>query len=62
MKNLNKVLLVLFILALILPIFVMLYTTVLFGNSFTEPQWWSAIVLSGLGVLLLIFSDCYGDC
>ena len=52
--SLNKGLLVLFILSLVLPIFVMLYTTVLFGNSFTEPQWYSAIILSALGVLLLI--------
>lgn len=57
MKILNKCLLVLFILLLVLPIFVMLYTTLLFGNPFTEHQWWSAIVLSGLGVLLLIIGD-----
>ena len=54
MKILNKGLLVLFILLLVLPIFVMLYTTLLFGNPFTEPQWWSAIVLGSIGLILLV--------
>ena len=54
MKILNKGLLVLFILLLVLPIFVMLYTTLLFGNPFIEQQWWSAIVLGSIGLFLLM--------
>ena len=57
MSKLKKKVLALIVLVMILPIFVLLYTTLLFGNLFIEPQWWSAIVLSGLGVLLLIIGD-----
>ena len=57
MSKLKKLVLLSIVLFLIVPVVIMLYSVLLFGNPFTEPQWWSAIVLSGLGVLLLISGD-----
>ena len=50
MSKLKKKVLALIVLVMILPIFVLLYTTLLFGNPFIEQQWWSAIVLGVAGV------------
>ena len=54
MSKLKKKVLALIVLVMILPIFVLLYTTILFGNPFIEQQWWSAIVLGVAGVFLII--------
>ena len=54
MSKLKKTVLALIVLVMILPIFVLLYTTILFGNPFIEQQWWSAIVLGVAGVFLII--------
>ena len=57
MSKLKKKVLALIVLVMILPIFVLLYTTLLFGNPFIEQQWWSAIVLAVAGVFLIIIAD-----
>ena len=54
MSKLKKTVLALIVLVMLLPIFVLLYTTILFGNPFIEQQWWSAIVLGVAGVFLII--------
>ena len=54
MSKLKKTVLALIVLVMILPIFVLLYTTILFGNPFIEQQWWSAIVLGVAGFFLII--------
>ena len=53
MSSLKKSILFIIVLVMILPIFVLLYTTLLLGNPFIEQQWWSAIVLSAVGLFLL---------
>ena len=53
MSKLKKKVLALIVLVMILPIFVLLYTTLLLGNPFIEQQWWSAIVLGSIGLILL---------
>ena len=57
MSKLKKKVLALIVLVMILPIFVLLYTTLLFGNPFIEQQWWSAIVLGVVGVFLIMIAD-----
>ena len=57
MSKLKKKVLALIVLVMILPIFVLLYTTLLFGNPFIEQQWWSAIVLGVAGVFLIMIAD-----
>lgn len=57
MSKLKKKVLALIVLVMILPIFVLLYTTLLFGNPFIEQQWWSAIVLAVAGVFLIMIAD-----
>lgn len=57
MSNLKKLVLISIVLFFIVPIFVCLYSTLIFGNSFTEPQWWSAIALSVVGLCLLMVID-----
>ena len=52
MSSLKKSILFIIVLVMILPIFVLLYTTLLFGNPFMEQQWWSAIVLGSIGLIL----------
>ena len=54
MSKLKKLVLALIVLVMLLPIFVLLYTTMLFGNPFIEQQWWSAIVLGVAGVFLIM--------
>ena len=57
MSKLKKKVLALIVLVMILPIFVLLYTTLLFGNPFIEQQWWSAIVLGVAGLFLIAIAD-----
>ena len=57
MSKLKKKVLALIVLVMILPIFVLLYTTLLFGNPFIEQQWWSAIVLGVAGLFLITIAD-----
>ena len=57
MSRLKKLVLALIVLVTILPIFVLLYTTLLFGNPFIEQQWWSAIVLGVAGLFLVMIVD-----
>ena len=53
MSSLKKSILFIIVLVMILPIFVLLYTTLLLGNPFTEQQWLSAIILSFLGMVIV---------
>ena len=57
MSKLKKTVLAVIVLVMILPIFVLLYTTLLFGNPFIEQQWWSAIVLGVAGLFLITIAD-----
>lgn len=57
MSKLKKTVLALIVLVMLLPIFVLLYTTILFGNPFIEQQWWSAIVLGVAGLFLVTIAD-----
>ena len=54
MSKLKKLVLFIIVLVMILPIFVLLYTTLLLGNPFIEQQWVSAIVLSFLGMVVVV--------
>ena len=54
MSKLKKLILVAIVLFFIVPIFVLLYSTLLFCNSFVEQQWISAIVLVVVGVFLFM--------
>ena len=53
MSSLKKLILFIIVLVMILPIFVLLYTTLLLGNQFVEQQWLSAIILSLLGMVMV---------
>ena len=53
MSGLKKLVLVLIALFMISPIFLCLYTTLLFGNSLVGIQWLSAFILCGAGLLLI---------
>ena len=53
MSRLKKLVLLSIVLVMILPIFVLLYTTLLLGNSFIEQQWWSAIILGSIGMVIM---------
>ena len=53
MSSLKKSILFIIVLVMILPIFVLLYTTLLLGNQFIEQQWLSAIILSLLGMVMV---------
>lgn len=54
MSGLKKLILLMIVLVMILPIFVLLYTTLFFGNPFIEQQWLSAILLGAVGLFLLM--------
>ena len=54
MSKLKKLILVAIVLFFIVPIFVCLYSTLIFGNSFIDGQWFSAIVLAVVGVFLFM--------
>ena len=54
MSKLKKLILVAIVLFFIVPIFVCLYSTLIFGNSFVDEQWFSAIVLAVFGVFLFM--------
>ena len=56
MSSLKKLILFIIVLVMILPIFVLLYTTLLLGNQFIEQQWLSAIILSLLGMVMVYVS------
>ena len=51
MSRLKKLDLISVVLFFIVPIFVCLYSTLIFGNSFLEQQWWSACGLFILGAI-----------
>ena len=53
MSSLKKLVLLSIVLVMILPIFVLLYTTLLLGNPFIEQQWWSAIILGSIGMVIM---------
>ena len=54
MSKLKKFALISIVLFFITPIFVCLYSTLIFGNSFVDEQWFSAIVLAVFGVFLFM--------
>ena len=54
MSKLKKLILVAIVLFFMVPIFMLLYSTLLFGNSFVEQQWISAILLAFAGVFLFM--------
>ena len=53
MSKLKKLALISVVLLFIVPIFVCLYSTLIFGNSFVEQQWFSALVLALVGLFIL---------
>ena len=54
MSKLKKLVLLSIMLFLIVPVIVMLYLVLLFGNTPTDNQWVSAIVLSSLGMVIMV--------
>ena len=52
MSSLKKFALISVVLFFITPILVCLYSTFIFGNSFVDEQWFSAIMLAVFGVFL----------
>ena len=54
MSKLKKLILVAIYYFFIVPIFVLLHSTLLFGNSFVEQQWISTILLAFVGVFLFM--------
>ena len=54
MSKLKKLVLLSIVLFLIVPVVIMLYSVLLFGNAPTDSQWVSAIVLSFLGMVTMI--------
>ena len=53
MSKLKKLVLTSIVLFFIVPIIVCLYSTLIFGNSLVEEQWFSAIILAFVGLFLL---------
>ena len=53
MSNLKKLVLLSIVLFLIIPVIIMMYSVLLFGNAPTGSQWVSAIVLSSLGMVIM---------
>ena len=53
MSKLKKLVLLSIMLFLIVPVIMMLYSVLLFGNTPTDNQWVSAIVLSSLGMVIM---------
>ena len=54
MSKLKKLVLLSIMLFLIVPVIMMLYSVLLFGNTPTDNQWVSAIVLSSLGMVIMV--------
>ena len=54
MSNLKKLVLLSIMLFLIAPVIVMLYSVLLFGNTPTDNQWVSSIVLGSLGMVIMV--------
>ena len=52
MSSLKKLVLISVVLFFITPILVCLYSTFIFGNSFVDEQWFSAVMLAVFGVFL----------
>ena len=52
MSSLKKFALISVVLFFITPILVCLYSTLIFGNSFVDEQWFSAVMLAVFGVFL----------
>lgn len=52
MSSLKKFALISVVLFFITPILVCLYSTFIFGNSFVDEQWFSAVMLAVFGVFL----------
>ena len=53
MSSLKKSILAVIVLFLIIPVIIMMYSELLFGNAPTGSQWVSAIVLSSLGMVIM---------
>ena len=53
MSSLKKSILAVIVLFLIIPVIIMMYSVLLFGNAPTGSQWVSAIVLSSLGMVIM---------
>ena len=53
MSSLKKLVLLSVVLFLIIPVIIMMYSVLLFGNAPTGSQWVSAIVLSSLGMVIM---------
>ena len=54
MSSLKKLALLSIVLFMISPIFICLYTSLIFGNSLVGMQWLSAYILRGAGLFLII--------
>ena len=54
MSRLKKLVLSSIVLFLIIPVIIMMYSVLLFGNAPTDYQWVSAIVLSFLGMVIMV--------
>ena len=54
MSKLKKLVLLSIVLFLIIPVVIMMYSVLLFGNAPTDSQWVSAIVLSLLGMVIMV--------
>ena len=54
MSRLKKLVLLSIVLFLIIPVIIMMYSVLLFGNAPTGSQWVSAIVLSLLGMVIMV--------
>lgn len=53
MSSLKKLVLLSVVLFLIIPVIIMMYSVLLFGNAPTDSQWVSAIVLISLGIVIM---------
>ena len=54
MSKLKKLVLLSIMLFLIVPVIVMLYSVLLFGNTPTDSQWLSAFILGFLGMVIMV--------
>ena len=54
MSKLKKLVLLSVMLFLIVPVVVMLYSVLLFGNAPTDNQWLSVLILSTLGMVIMV--------
>lgn len=54
MSGLKKLVLLSIVLFLIAPVIIMMYSTLLFGNTPTDSQWLSTIIMSVLGMIIML--------